>query len=388
MPERDIASVAPSHMAIIVEDVTVDTRETDGATGEKETKWSNEKWSQYFGYYKTIPEVKIAFDMRAIWTIGKGYVADIRTSVILDRMKGWGTDTFNSILKNMIITKRIGGDAYCEKIKDRRGTLLNLKPLDPGKMKHVANPKGLLRRYEYTNSRGRIIKFKPERIFHLMNKRVADEIHGVSDIEAIEGIIKASNESFVDMKELMHRYVRPRFIVEIDEDDEAEVDAYILKFDRTTNKGENLFHPKGIIKVDLLSVPSNATLNPMPWRDHLRNYFFQVVGIPQIILGSSGEFTESTAKIAYLAFQQSVEDEQLDIEEQIWRQLFLKIKLTFPASLQNELLSDQAKDEGQTLGMQPSDMTVTPAATPIAEEATPAVKEMKTVPMVEEVKAR
>jgi len=74
-------------------------------------------------------------------------------------------------------------------------------------------------------------------------------------------------------------------------------------------------------------------------------------------LGGSAEFTEATAKIAYLAFQQSVEEEQLYIEEQILHQLFLEIELEFPASLENEMLSDQKKDvtNGAT---QPNDTQV------------------------------
>lgn len=79
------------------------------------------------------------------------------------------------------------------------------------------------------------------------------------------------------------------------------------------------------------------------------------MGIPQIILGGSQEFTESTAKIAYLSFQQSVEDEQRDIEAQLWAQLALRIKLEFPASLENDMLSDQAKDNKGNIT--PSEMT-------------------------------
>ena len=190
-----------------------------------------------------------------------------------------------------------------------------------------------------------------------MNKRVADEIHGVSDIEAIEEIIKANNESFVINKQIIKNFAKPKMMVEIDSDDDAKITAFIKKFDDATSKGDNLFYPKGTVNPSVLAVPSNATLNVLPWREHLKNYFFQVAGIPQIILGSSGEFTESTAKIAYLAFQQSVEDEQLDIEEQIWRQLYLKIELEFPATLQNEMISDTNKDGAtQETGLQPADM--------------------------------
>jgi len=357
----DLSSAASSDMTNAVDDVTVDTVNTDAAGGQKETTWQNSKWSQYLGYYKTIPEVKIAIDTRATWTVGKGYKSDSRTRITLEHFKGMGIDTFTSIMKNLVINRRIGGDAFAEIIRDREtGQLINLKPLDPGAMKIVTNKKGIIIRYEQISKTDQPDKkYSPDKIFHLTNKRVADEIHGVSDIEAIENIILANNESFDDMKKLMHRHVKPMRHFKLSTDNQTKIDEFIAKVDEMTNKGEDMYTPQGTVDFELVAVPSNATLNPLPWREHLRNYFFQVVGIPQIILGSSGEFTESTAKIAYLAFQQSVEDEQLDIEEQMWNQLFIEINFEFPASLQNELISDTKKDgENQQVDLQPADATI------------------------------
>jgi hypothetical protein len=346
MPDTNISSTTVGNMASYVPEIQVADVNTDGVTGLDETSYQNTKWSNWLGYYKTIPEVKMAIDSRAIWTLGKGYKADPATTVILDHVSGWGRETFNGILKNMIVTRRIGGDSYAEIIRDEDGNLLNLKPLDPGQIKIIIDKKGIIKRYEQVSKTkdGEVRKFKKEEIFHLINKRVADEIHGVSDIEAIEGIVKANNESFEINKKIIRNFAKPKMMVEVDSDDTSKIAAFAVKFDQATNLGDNLFYPKGTVKPEVLAVPSGSTLNLLPWREHLKNYFFQVVGIPQIILGSSGEFTESTAKIAYLAFQQSVEDEQLDIEEQVWNQLYLRINLEFPASLQNELISDTNKD--------------------------------------------
>lgn len=362
MADLKIASTQLSDMNNTVADVTVDGRNTDGPSGLAETEWTNSRWPVWLGIYKEIPEVKIAIDTRAVWTLGKGYTtADPATQVVLDHVSGWGRDTFNSILKNMIITRRIGGDAFAEIIRDPdTGTLLNLKPLDPGTIKIVVDEAGRIKRYEQmAKAKGAPnIKFKPNEIFHLTNKRVADEIHGVSDIEAIEQIVLANKEVFVDTKKTMHYNVKPRIVFKLDTDDPTKIQEFIAKMDRTVDKGENIYIPKDTVEFEILSVAPNQTLNPLPWRQDLRTYFFQVVGIPQIILGSSGEFTESTAKIAYLAFEQSVEDEQLDIEEQCWNQLQYRINLEFPASLRNELLSDTGKDgAAQNTGFQPSDTT-------------------------------
>ncbi|KKL94227.1 hypothetical protein LCGC14_1866750, partial [marine sediment metagenome] len=72
--------------------------------------------------------------------------------------------------------------------------------------------------------------------------------------------------------------------------------------------------------------------------------FYQEVGVPQIIVGGAQEITESAGKIAYLAWEQTVEDKQLYLEEQVLAQLNLVIELEVNASLSNDMLSDEAKD--------------------------------------------
>ena len=52
-----------------------------------------------------------------------------------------------------------------------------------------------------------------------------------------------------------------------------------------------------------------------------------------------------------------MKDEQSDIVEQVWDKLQLRIKLAFPASLKNELLSDEGKDANQGMEFQQGDVT-------------------------------
>jgi hypothetical protein len=263
----------------------------------------------------------------------------------------------------MIITAQINGDAYAEQIRgdDIDNTLLNLKPLDPGCMKIIVNDKGRIIRYEQTAKIGKekgktVRKFKPEEIFHLCRDRVADEIHGVSIIEAVQTIIDARNECVNDQKKLMHRNVVPIRIWEVETDDPVKIAEFQVNVDKAVKYSENIIIPKGTVNPIVSSVAPNATLNPLPWLEYCGNFFYQAVGIPQIIVGGSQEFTEATAKIAYLSFQQSVEDWQMDIERQVWEQLRYRIELEFPASLQNELLNDEKKQPNYATGMQPSEM--------------------------------
>jgi len=357
MPTTDIGSATTSDMKNRVTDFEVDPVSTDAAGDQYETTWTNQKWTQYFGYYKQIPELKSSIDAIARWTVGRGFKADPNTTIILDNIRGYGEDTFNTILKNMIIVRQISGDAFTEIIRNDEGTIVNLKPLDPGAMRIVVDRRGIIKRYEQISKvKNPDKKFKPTDILHLTKGRVADEIHGVSIIESVEKIILKRNEALDDYQKVLHRNVYPFKIWHLDTDDQTKINAFVTKVENVVKDKENIFIPKGNVEVEIPSIASNATLNPLPWVEYLSGFFFQAVGIPQIILGGSQEFTEATAKIAYLAFQQSVEDEQRDIEAQLWAQLALKIELEFPASLENELLSDESKDKTQG-ATQPNETT-------------------------------
>lgn len=327
----------------------VDAMSTDAAQDQKETEWNNSLWTTYFGYYKQIPELKAAIDAKATWTVGKGFTADPTTTMILSAIDGFGKDTFNTILENMIRTYHIAGDSFAEIITNTEGVLLNLKPLDPGTITIVANRQGRIIRYEQ-NSKVKGSpkkKFTPNKILHLAYNRVADEIHGVSMIKALEQIILMRNEAMTNYKQVMQRYLKPRYIFHLDTDDDTTIATFKAKMDAAWKYGENVYIPKGAVVPEQMSIAPNSTISPLAWIESLNQYFFQATGVPDIIVGSSKALTEASAKIAYLAFQQTIEEEQLYIEEQILKQLNYVIELTFPVSLENEALSDKPKQEAQ-----------------------------------------
>lgn len=334
----------------------VDPAETDAATGQGETKWQNDKAGQYLGYFLKIPELNAAINAKATWTVGKGIKADEMTELLIGTIKGFGADTFNTILENLIRVYYIYGDAFAEIIRDDERNLINLKPLDPATIIIVADEKGMIKRYEQSSkTKTPNKKFKPEDIFHLARNRVADQIHGVSVIEAVEEIILARNEAIQDYKTMMHRHMMPRYIFHLDTDDTAEIAKFKATMDAAYKDGENLYIPKEAVVPEQMSISPNSTLDPKTWIDAQGDYFYEAVGTPQIIIGGSGEFTEASAKIAYLAWQQNVEEEQLFIEEQLLIQLNIVIELEFPASLENELLSDENKDGAENI--KPSETT-------------------------------
>ncbi len=299
-------------------------------------------WNKWNGYYKTIPEIQAVIDKKALWTVGKGYTSKSKSD--LDKITGFGKDSFNTILYNMCRVYTIAGDSFAEIIFNSRGTLRNLKPLNPGSIKIIANGAGIVTRYEQWADGKIIHKFDPDDIFHLCWNRQADAIHGISTIEKLENIILMRNESMADMKLVFHRYVKPLIISSVDTDDETEILNYKTKLDTAVKNGENLVVPKGVLdSMERMSIPQYSTLDPIPWLRLLQEQFLAAEGVPSVILGHGDKNDEATSKIMYLAFQQMVEWNQLFIEQQCKAQLGIDIELKFPASIAPDLIADGQK---------------------------------------------
>ena len=367
MGEMDISTATASDYKNTITEFSVDSTTTDGPEDSKETKYTNEDWEKQLGYYKKIPELKNVIDAKATWTVGKGFKASPETELILSNIKGFGRDTFNTIIENLVRTYHISGDAFAEIITDDEGNLINLKPLDPSSMVIVANRQGIIIRYEQrTKVKQPNKKFSPEKIFHLSRNRVADEIHGESIIPALERIILMRNEAMEDWKVVLHRNVRPLRIWHLDTDDQTEINSFKAKVESAKENYEDMFIPKGAVVPEQVTTANNSSLNPLTWIENLNRYFYQAAGVPAIVVGSSISMTEASSKMEYLVFEQTISEEQLYIKEQILSQLNLEIELEFPASLQNELLSDKQNQDGVGVNqpqiqsenpIQPNDLT-------------------------------
>ena len=164
------------------------------------------------------------------------------------------------------------------------------------------------------------------------------------------------NQAMDDWDRVLHRNIDPMIAYKLDTDDPTEIAAFKAKVDAAKGKGENMYIPKDTVEFEVISLAPNANLNPLPWIESLNNYFYQSAGVPQIVLGGTGAITEAAVKIAYLAFEQTIREAQLFLEEQILSQLNLVVEFEFPASLENELISDNNKDV-ETGATQPNDTT-------------------------------
>jgi len=338
------------------EDFTVPVVALEGALDQKETEYQNTLFTQWLGYYKTIPEYKTAINGFATWIVGKGWTADNRVTAILENITGWGEDNFLNILWNMIVIKKVGGDSFAEIIRNpETGTLLNLKPLDPANIKIIVNQKGIIIRYEQihkTDKKALPKRFTPQQILHICNDRIGDEIHGTSITEGVEWVIKARNEALQDFRKVLHRNVNPLVIYEVEEDDKTRIAEFERKIQVMKKDFEALVVPTGSVKVTIPVVPLE---NPIEWIRYLENFFYQALGVPKVILGGQTE-TEGDAKVSYLTFEQVYTREITELKADLWNQLAIRVEFGTPVSLKEPVQDNEIKNTSQ-VGFQSNDTT-------------------------------
>ncbi len=163
--DKDIDQTTTTDLTTGVDSFSVPTALVDSVGKPGVTTWSNDKYGINLGYYKSIPEFKKAVDALATWTCGKGWVADNGTTVILGKISGNGKQSFQIIMESHMMDKKVNGDAYTHIVRNEdTGTLINLKRLNPSRMKTYFSADGLITHYEQTDvKRNNSIKtFKPE----------------------------------------------------------------------------------------------------------------------------------------------------------------------------------------------------------------------------------
>jgi hypothetical protein len=309
---------------------------------------------EYLGYYKKIPELKKAIDALAIWTVGKGYSCGAYDRVRLASFTGYGEDTFVSILWNMIVQKKVLGDAFAE-IVYVDDVLTNIKPLYTGDMRIYFTKNGIIEKYEHRGKDGKVTSYKPEEIFHISNDRIANEMHGTSVIEACKWVIDARNEALADTRKIMHRDLALG-ILEVDTDKPSQLSSLKDTYATAVKNGEVLVLPKGV--AELKDSPVRNHQDRMQFISYLEGFFYQAVGIPRVI-ASSQEYSEASSKVGYLTFEPIYTFEQTLLEADIWNQLNIKITFNRPPSLSSTMQESEQKNTGQT-GFQENEVSVSP----------------------------
>ena len=350
--DNDITQTTQTNMSSVVTDYEPDSKSIDEVSDQKEIRYTNTKFGEQLTAFKTYPQLNRSITALAVYTAGKGYTCESsRDEIILDHITGWGEDTFLSIIINMLKVKKFGEDAYAEIIRDEKGTLINLKPLNTGKMTIVCGRDGVILRYEYSNGKNKPTIFKPQEILHFCNERIANEMHGTSILEVCEWALKAKQQAMEDLKRITH--ISTVRIIYADVNDKTRLANVKSNYAEGIKNHEVVIftcRPEDMKFEDLNLPPIEAFLSYFRYLD---SFIYQAVGVPKDIVTTEGS-TESASKMGTYNFEPTYSNERIQLEMDIWNQLAIKLKFGEQPTLDNALQTDTRKDAGQ-MGIQPND---------------------------------
>jgi hypothetical protein len=353
MAEMNISSATTTNMTGTVPDFIVRAIALDAASpNQDESYWYFSNATKYYGYYLTIPEIFSAANALATWTTHKGWKAkDPLTKVTLDHVKGMGKDTFTQIMWNHEVVKLVCGDSFAE-VKRKDETIINIIPISPERVKIVFNKEGMIKRYDTWNGQ-EWREIKKENMLHSSNKRLADQLHGTSQIEASKFIIDARNEALSDERVIKHRD-KALGIAYYETDKAGKITYANMQIEKAVKNGEMVGLPKDTVKIE--PYPSRSSEDRTGWISYLENFFYQVFGVPRSIATSDGT-SEVGGKMGHVIFEPIYTKEQVDLEDDLWNQLAISIKFNRPPSLGGLVQDDEQKNTGQTR-IQPNDSVV------------------------------
>jgi hypothetical protein len=322
-----------------------------------ETNTYHPDWSKWHGHYRQIPEIQSTIDKVAFWACGTGIKAkDPSRQKQIDNIRGNGKDTITEIGRNMMRTSSICGDAIAEIMKDNRGALKNLKPLNPGSVEWETNEKGIITEYrqisinQTTKVKTILATWTPDQIFHLPLNRIADENHGIGTIEKLAKIIVQKHEAQDLMQLLFRRMLFPVRMIEVDTDKEAEMATLKAKFENQIKSGEVMLVPMGTAKMTTEQIVA-VVQDSMNWLTYLNKYFILSEGVPEVILGSiNSKDTEGASKILAWAWEQVVRNKQNWFEEQFKAQIGFEIDLPDAPTLDPTILAYTRKSGSLNAG--------------------------------------
>jgi len=322
----------------VVQSMALDVANADGS----ETYVYFDKATENFGYYFNHPQVASPINSLCTWAFGQGYTTENpKTKVILEHISGNGKETFNQIIWNHAAVKLMNGDSFIEIVK-KDGVIINLINISPERVK-VVFVGSRIKRYEVWNG-GKWVKKNLRQIFHSMNKKIGDQTHGTSIIQSNKNVNDAMIEAFEDERIIKHRD-KALGVVYYKTNNEGKIAYANTQIKKAVQDGDMVGLPEDTAKIE--PYPSKSSEERQNWLSYVESLGYQTGGVPRSIATSDGA-SEISGISGHLIFENIYAKEQLDMENEIWNQLAIRIKFTRPPSLAPKTQESQTANTGTT----------------------------------------
>lgn len=349
MAEYNLSHATTTDFSSQVPDFVVDAMALDVANDVGETYVYFDKATENFGYYFNHPQVSSPINSLCTWGFGQGWICkDKQMTRRLSQIDGNGKETFDAIIWNHENVKLSNGDSFCEIIRNDSGTLVNMINISPERVKVVF--KGArISRYEIYDGKT-WVKKQPNQILHSMNKKIGDQNHGTSQIQSSKNVNDAMIEAFEDERVIKHRD-KALGVVYYKTNNEGKIASANSQIERGVKNGEMVGLPENTAKIE--PYPSKSSEDRQNWLSYVENLSYQTGGVPRSIATSDGT-SEVGGINGHLIFEPIYGKEQLDMENDLWNQVAIKVKFNRPPSLAPKVQENAEKNTGQT-AIQPAE---------------------------------
>ncbi len=337
-----------------VPDFIMDAKALDVDNSDGETTTYFENAVTDIGYYANDPIVFSAANGLATWAFSLGWTAeDDNTTQEFKHVTGRGNDTFATIMWNHEVIKLIVGDAFMEIVwedNDNKKALANIVPISPERVR-IISENGRIKRYEVWNGKD-WKEIKTTHMYHTSNKRIGDQVHGTSQLDALRKTIDARQEAEADERVIKHRD-KALGIVEYKTNNTGKIEWVNAQIKKAVTDGDMLGIPETTGKI--LPWPSKSSEDRQSWILSRENFTFGTFGVPRTMITSDGT-SEVGGINGHLIFEVTAGKEASDEEDAIDAQMFRVVKFNRPPSLAPKVQENQAANTGQTT-TQPQEAT-------------------------------
>jgi len=338
----DFANTVPD---FIVESMSLDIANSDGS----ESYVYYDKAGENYGYQLHHPQVASPLNAICTWAFRQGWTTtDKQMEVILKKIDGNGKETFENIIWNHGNIKLGHGDSFCEIVRNKNGTLVNMINISPERVKTVFEG-ARIKRYEIWNGKKWVTK-KIREVFHSIGKKLGDSTNGNGQIQANKNVNDAMIEAFEDERTIKHRD-KALGIVYYDTDNVGKIAYANKQIEKAVKNGEMVGLPKDTAEIK--PYPSKGSEDRQGWLTYVENLGYQTGGTPRSMVTSDGT-SEVGGINGHLIFEPIYGAEQLDMENELWQQVAIKIKFNRPPSLAPKTQENAEKNTGQT-SIQPNE---------------------------------
>ncbi len=324
----------------------MDAKVLDADNVEAETTHYFENATTDLGYYANDPIVFSAANGLATWAFSLGWTAeDDNTIQEFKHVTGRGNDTFANLMWNHEVMKLIVGDAFMEIIwedKDNKKAISNLVPISPERVRIISEG-GRIKRYEVWDGKD-WKEIKTTHMYHTSNKRIGDQIHGTSQLDAIRKTIDARQEAEEDERTIKHRD-KAIGICKYKTNNQGKIDTANAAIKKGIDDGDMIGVPDDT--VDFEAFPVKSSEDRQNWIQSRENFTYATLGVPRNMIASDGT-SEVGGINGHLIFEVTAGKEALDEEESIESQMFRVVKFTRPPSLAPQTQENQAANTGTT----------------------------------------